>query len=572
MPREIVKSEKHDLDRSLGWVALWFIQTFLLHGPGDAEGEPVILNDEEAEFIASCYCLDENGRRLYDRAMLSRVKGWAKSEKGGFLGCFEAVGPCRFDGWARGGETFKFLGETYTYQRDEPMGHYQRYPFVRVLATEEHQTGQVYDTIKHNFDSGPLSELKSVGMDVGNTRILLPAPWGGEVRPSTAGAASKDGGKETFVVADESHLYVTNELRQMFRTVNRNLPKRGAVAEPWLLETTTMFQPGEESIAEVTFSQAKKIQEGKTRRARLYFDHRYATLPEKELADEKKLRAAVREAYGDALQPTGWVSEDSVVDKIYDPQNPPRDSMRYYLNEVTAASNAWVTPQQIEAIEAFKDECEQVDSFHDLYRTIIEPGEQITLGFDGSLYDDSTALVGCRVSDGLLFPILIDECPDGPEARSWMVDQPAFDAAVDKVFDEYDVVAFFADPPHWQAHIDTWEHDHGTELRVKSTSDSRIYFWTDRERPMVNALDILHTAIQSKSVHVLADPQLVRHLLNARVWHRRAGDVIGKERKGSPKKMDAAIASTLAFAARARFLREQDVPDEDQWDMPIRVY
>src|SRR6185312_13296030 len=112
---------------------------------------------------------------------------------------------------------------------------------------------------------GPLAEgLPSNA--AGLTRTLLPD--GGEIIPSTASNAAKDGGKETFVVFDETHLYVLPELRKMYRTVRRNLAKRKA-AEPWSLETSTMYLPGEGSVAEDTHSLAKSIREGRTKLARL---------------------------------------------------------------------------------------------------------------------------------------------------------------------------------------------------------------------------------------------------------------------------------------------------------------
>src|SRR5690606_17002077 len=153
----------------------------------------------------------------------------------------EGLGPCRFAGIAEGGEVYKDpwgLGFEYVYAPGEPMGRPVRTPFLRTMATEEDQTGQVYDVIHYNLTEGPLAEAMNRKDDAGITRILLPER--GEITPSTASAASKDGGKETFVVFDETHLYITPELRRMYRTVTRNLGKRKKIAGTWYLETTTM--------------------------------------------------------------------------------------------------------------------------------------------------------------------------------------------------------------------------------------------------------------------------------------------------------------------------------------------
>lgn len=578
MPLQLVQSPLHDLNKSLGWIALWWIETFVQHGPGDVSGQPIVNNDEYSDFIVSCYCVDDTGRRLYDSAFFSRPKGGNKSEVAAMLSLFEALGPCRIlrgsfgePLFAQGGETYSFLGQTYTYQAGEPMGQRQTYPFIRIMATEEGQAGNVYDTIYQNLNDGPLSELKAIGMDVGQSRIMLPPPWGGEIRPSTAGAASKDGGKETFAVFDETHLYDSNVLREMYSTVTRNLPKRGKSAEPWYLETTTMYDPGADSVAEKTYKYAQKILEGKTKRARLYFNHRYSALPERELGDEEKLREAIADSYGGALD---WNDVDSIVDKIYDPRTSVRASMRYYLNAITAASDAWVTPQQMYEVAAYQDVVDEYQNdptkdVRDAFKAVVDHGEKITLGFDGSLKHDSTALIGCRVSDGLLFPIRIDECPDGPEAKLWQVDQEAFDAAVDWAFDTFDVVGFFADPPYWEQRIEGWDRKHGEALLV-SNGRERIKWRTNVETRMVAALNRVFVAIQSQQAKILADPQLHRHFQNGRVRSRRTGDLVFKEAPSSEKKIDGAIAATLAYEARARYLGE-DHEERDPFDLPFRM-
>jgi hypothetical protein len=224
----------------------------------------VALDDEWAAFIVDVYALDAEGRRLYDSAFLSRAKGRAKSELAGFIVLFEAFGPARFDRWADGGETYERNGLRYVYSPGEPVGTEVVAPVIRCLATEEGQAGNTYDNVHYNLTEGPLAE--GLPRDAaGLTRIFLPG--GGEIIPSTASNSSKDGGKESMVVFDETHLYTRPELKRMYQTVRRNLAKR-KIAEPWSLETSTMYLPGEKSVAEETHDLAKAIREGKTKRQR----------------------------------------------------------------------------------------------------------------------------------------------------------------------------------------------------------------------------------------------------------------------------------------------------------------
>ena len=68
------------------------------------------------------------------------------------------------------------------------------------------------------------------------------------------------------------------------------------------------------------------------------------------------------------------------------------------------------------------------------------PGEAITLGFDGSLNDDTTVLRGCCLSDGFLFRIGAWPKPDGPAGIGWEVPRADVLATVREAFARYDVV------------------------------------------------------------------------------------------------------------------------------------
>lgn len=530
MPRRVITAKDHNRDLSLGWLLLSWMEFFCVHGPGDVQGDPVVHGDEVSGFIVDCYALDRGGRRLYDSAFFSRPKGCDKSGLGGRLGLTEAFGPCRFLDWAEGGEIYRDpwgLGFEYKYQPGEPMGRPVKVPYIRCLATEEGQTGLVYDTIHFNLEEGPLAEIP--GVNCGLTRVLLPG--GGEITPSTASSASKDGGKETFVCFDETHLYNMPDLRRMYTTVTRNLRKRKKIAGTWYLETTTMFAPGEESIAESTYRLSEDIEAGKTKREKLLVDHRWGECENPE--NEASLRAGIIEAYGDAM---AWNDLDGLVDQFYDPRQHIVDSRRYFLNAETETSDAWIAAREWEP-------CANP-------LAILAEGDLITLGFDGSTSDDATALVACRVDDGHLELLACEEKP--LDARNtWQVDQVAIDAAVKAAFDKYKVVAFFADPPHWQSYIDAWTAEFSERLEVKSSQVHPIEWWTNRPSAMVNALERFRTDVVGKQLTHDGTTIFRRHVLNARRRVSRSGITIAKEYPGSPKKIDCAMAAVLAYEARA---------------------
>ncbi len=574
MPRRVIKNDElHDRERSLGYLAVWFIETFVVHGRGDIAGQPIRYGDEYFGFIVDCYALDKRGRRLYDSAFFSRPKGTDKSGVAAAIALLEAFGPCRFEGWAEGGEQYTFLGQAYTYSKGEPMGRPVTQPIIRILATEEGQTGNVYDTIYYNLatETAPLNVLvKAYGVDAGLTRVVLPkSSGGGSIEPMSSGAASKDGGLETFVVFDESHLYNVDRLKQMHGTVTRNLRKRKKIAEPWYIETTTMYQPGEDSVAEDTYRLADLIQEGRTRRKRLFFDHRWGELgdaaqgaDESNDAYEARIKEAFADAYGDAAE---WNDVEDMLDAFFDPRNNESEQRRYFLNAVVEANNSWLKIAEWNDIGlGARIKAALKEGVAPSWRPP-SAGERITLGFDGSRSDDATALIACRVSDGYTWPILIEEPPDSEKAKDWVVDQRKVDKHVRLTFAKFEVVGFFADPPYWQDYVDAWDKDFGDDMKVRGTRDKGLHFYTANHKTMAMAVERAHTAIVTGQITHSNDPQFTRHVMNARRWERNTGDVIGKDKRGSKNKMDAAVAMVLALEARARYLAKER-PDKQAFE------
>ncbi len=360
--------------------------------------------------------------------------------------------------------------------------------------------------------------------------------------PSPSGGGGSGKGN-IVVVFDETHLYTTAELKRMYRTVTRNLRKRKGGSGTWFLETTTMFAPGEESMAETTYAEAEALREGRKHkgRHRLLFDHRWGNCTD--LSDEAELRAALVEAFGDAR---AWQDLDSLVDEFYDLRNTAADSRRYFLNARTSASDAWVAAHEWEA-------CARPDR-------VLRPKDLVVLGGDGSIRDDATAIVAVRIPDGHAQLLGLWEKPEGPEGDDWVVDREAVDATVSNAMKTYNVAGFYMDPAHWQDYCDRWQNEFGEKMRVKASQRRPIEWWTNRPTAMVAALERLHEAILERRVSYTpaADRAgreaalalaLTRHVLNARRAVGRSGVTIRKESPRSPHKIDSAMALALAYEA-----------------------
>src|SRR5690606_18038088 len=160
--------------------------------------------------------------------------------------------------------------------------------------------------------------------------------------------------------------------------LRRNLGKMGGRS----IETTNGWAPGEDSVAELTAMYADKIAEQAADGVQRVLDegvlrfHPQAHVPS--LADVGALREALKRLYH--VRPVSDI--DRMVAEAIDPGTQPADARRFYLNEVTNADDALVTAHEW-------NECYLDD--------VLEPGEEITLRFDGSTNEDSTVLVAMRV-------------------------------------------------------------------------------------------------------------------------------------------------------------------------------
>ena len=124
-------------------------------------------------------------------------------------------------------------------------------------------------------------------------------------------------------MADEVHLWTTPELHRLYATVTRNIVKR-RIADGWLMVTSTMYAPGEDSVAETIHAAAR----GK-KMAGLLWDHREAPA-DIDVNDDAQLHAGLEYVYGAAAP---WTNIDGIVAEFHDPTKSEGDNRRYWLNQ-----------------------------------------------------------------------------------------------------------------------------------------------------------------------------------------------------------------------------------------------
>lgn len=172
---------------------------------------------------------------------------------------------------------------------------------------------------------------------------------------------------------------------------------------------------------------------------------------------------------------------------------------------------------------------------------VVADRERVVLAFDGSASGDSTALVGCTVTDPHLFVVGLWENPGDPR---WRVPRADVDTAVDLAFDRYDVLELAADPWGWRSEIEAWAGRHG---------EKRVVEWnTANASRMAPATDRLYQAVATGAVSHDGDSRLAAHVSHAVAKRTPMGDLVSKDKRNSPRKIDAAVAAIVA-ADRAAF-------------------
>lgn len=518
---------------TLGWLVLDWIADHLIVPDGPSAGDPLTFTPEQAQFILRFYEVDplfegppvtgrslRNGR-LIRRAVLSRPKGWGKSPIVASICLAEALAPVVLDGWDADGQPVGREWHTLGFK-----------PKVEVVAVSEDQTANTWDPLVEMARNGPVYDA----YDIEPMQTMVNVPRG-VILPRTSSGTSREGFRPVFAAMDQTESWVPSVGGpKLAATIRRNLAK----VQGSSIETPNAFEPGADSVAERSFAAESKQAEGRTKISTgILFDHREAP-PDTDPADRDSLHAGLAHAYGDSADVNGgWVGLDRVIADYWDPDTDPQDARRFYLNQITHASDSWLSQPEVAAV---------VDA-----AKVVADRSTIVLGFDGSRrrshsVTDATALIGCTI-DGHLFELGVWEQPTGPAGDGWEVPVLEVEAAVAEAFRRFRVVAMFCDPNRWESQVAGWEAKYGPQLRVKVSRDHPMSWWP-RPSTMVSALDQLHSAIVQQECTLSGDSTLVRHLLNARRRPSRAGLQIAKEHPESARKIDAAVAATLAWKAR----------------------
>ncbi|MDC7087838.1 terminase [Corynebacterium pseudodiphtheriticum] len=498
---------------TLGYEALAWAAKYLRHPNGIRAGKAWQFTREQARFVLWFYALDDAGRWLFHHGARRLAKGSGKSPFAAVMALVELLAPVRFDHWDE-----KVPGSA--------VGKSVSMPWVQIAAVSLDQTENTMRMVRAMASPANAPALhRDYSLDVGKTQIFVQPE--GKLEVITSSAATAEGAESTFVIGDElEHWTPSNGGSELHATLLDNLSKSGSR----MLETLNAWKPGINSAGESTFNDWVLQESGRSKNdSKILYDARQAP-HDTELGDADSLRSALEWVYADCP----WSDVDAIITRIWSPSARVDDSKRKYLNWPVASSDAWCDPQD----------------WAQMARPDIEvsPGDDIVMFFDGSLSNDHTALIGCRVDDGHVFTIGVWQPRSAHTDDKPMVDVQAVDDRVDFAFATWNVIGFFADVREWESFTKVaWPERYRDKLELWATSrgaqQPEPIAWDMRGKDFAftTAAELAEAEIMQHMFTHDGNALLTEHVLNARRYEGRYGITVRKESRKSSKKIDACV-------------------------------
>ena len=476
-----------NLPPTLGAKAVQWIETFLVFSSGPKLGEQFKLQQWQKLLLYELLEQKEDLSFRYKRALVGASKGSGKTELIAALSLWGLLS-----------------GEI-------------KNPNVVIVASSYDQAGLLFKAAGSMVENGPLNPY----VDVFEKKII-PKDGNGELTRLAAVAGANDGLKANFAVFDELHEFIGKKER-VHLVVSNALAKMGGME----INITTAGS-NTETLCGRLYKYGKALEKGEQQDDSFYFKW-YEASQELDLDKEEDRRIAVQQA-----NPSVGVTVDlETIVKRYE-EIPQAEWKRYFANQWATQDKAWLPVGAWDLCLADKG---------------IPAGAECVATLDGSVSGDSTSLTLVSIEE---VPHIVQlglwERPEwaGPD---WRIDRNLVHAAVDEMFQKYDIKSFLCDPPYWWSEIDQWAEKYGEQVV--------LMFPTSVRKRMVEATGRFFNAVVDKTLTHNGDPDLARHISNAVTKTTLDGSYITKEFRQF--KIDAAVSAVMGYYAATTY-RENETP------------
>ena len=434
----------------------------------------------------------------------------------------ELVGPSRFSHWVdANGRRCK----SYT-PGCKPVGRPHQSAYIQVTAVSLDQTENTLMCFQamvpqHTRDEYRLDIQKEVIYANGGKQKL---------KAVAASFRAAEGGRVSFAILGETHHWVPGKgADKFYRTLVNNITK----VKGRFLCIPNAYEPGERSVAEIIREEQEKVWAGLAKDTGWIFDSLEAH-PDAPLTEEWA-RFIVDTIRGDAY----WLDADLIAQSIQDTSIPASTHRRMWYNQIVSTSDSLFAVGEwdacrVQGMRGTKDD--------------LQPGDEITLGFDGGKNDDASALIAIRIHDKLIVPLAIWQKPES--VKDWEINPAEVETEVHQAFASYTVRAFYADVYPWESYINGWSDTYREVLLIKASTKSAVGFdMRGNLERIARGHESLVAMVQDAKIHHNGDKVLQIHVGNTKRARNRFGLTFRKEHPESPRKVDAWAATLLAFIA-----------------------
>ncbi|MDQ3223310.1 MAG: hypothetical protein M3Q75_07570, partial [Gemmatimonadota bacterium] len=296
--------------------------------------------------------------------------------------------------------------------------------------------------------------------------------------------------------------------------------------------------------------------------------------------------AVIDAVRGDAV----WLDLETITGRILSRESRPSQSRRFYYNQIQGVEDAAFDPGAVDAATHPEIKVTRVQAPDPLRVgwSIVRKVDPMVVFGDGSKSEDSTGLIGRRLSDGYTFNLGVWSQPTEVSRRKgWLVPRQEVTDRVDEMFGRFNVIAFWFDPSHaldddgeryWDAVIDGWHREHKDEIdphfwAVKTGDVQHSILW-DMTSPARQKLFTPGVELTIKEIQTTVDDRwqppwyhdgsnpLKPHMKNARRSPNPWGVSLRKEGRNSLRKID--LATCVAGARMLdRIVQNRGVESEE---------
>jgi len=468
-----------------------WIEANCKQGEGDSFGKPVKLEMFQKIFLCWLFEKRPDGRYRYRRAYLQTPKNSGKTSLAAWISAYQLA--------------------------------HQFSPVIPIVASSYDQAELVFGDLRTTVTESPT--LSQVMVPFEGEVQLKDGPGRAFKVPAVSGV--NDGMRPSTAVFDEVHEFCTPNQTRTHLVIGNGCAKRAGSLQ---VNTSTPAWDTE-SLAGKLHTRGLAVNSGEVDDDEFLFCWWGCPADRYDLSTPDGLRAAIR-----AANPAAdlFVDVESVAAKYS--ELPLAEFERYFLARWTTTAQAWLPPG------AWGD-CADPS-------VIIPDGAEVCIGFDGSVSNDSTAIVAVSCTERPHISVVnVWEKPEGAAGEGWRVPVETVEQAIRDACRRWKVREVVADSFRWEASLQRLESDGLPVVRFPQS--------TARMTP---ASQRFYSAVVDQTVTHDGNPALARHVGNAVLRVNSRGQRIEKETRYSAKKVDLCVAAVMALDRAAE-------PDPNDYDI-----